>query len=65
MKNIQRTKTGNFRQKRADTQIKSIERAYGKDFGVRGDMKLGTFLTQNGYSSLNKLLKTSSSSGKK
>lgn len=65
MKNTQRTKSGNFRQKRADTQIKSIERTYGKDFGVRGDMKLGTFLNRNGYSSLNKLLKSSPSTGRK
>ncbi len=46
-----------FRQKRSDTLIKSIEKTYGKDFGVRSDKKLGTFLKEKGYESLYELLK--------
>jgi len=46
-----------FRQKRSDTLIKSIEKTYGKDFGVRSDKKLGTFLKEKGYESLYQLLK--------
>lgn len=52
-----RTKTGTFRQKRADTMIKTIEKQYGKDLAVRGDMKLGTFLKEKGFSSLNQLIR--------
>ena len=47
-----------FRQKRSDTKIETVEKQYGKDFGVRGDMKLGTFLEKKGYKSLTQLLKT-------
>ena len=38
----------NFRKKRGDTKIKTIEKKYGVDFGVRGDMKLDTFLDKKG-----------------
>lgn len=44
-------------QKRSDTKMKTIERTYGKDFGVRSDMKLGNYLKKAGYPSLSKLLK--------
>jgi len=44
-------------QKRSDTLIKSIEKTYGKDFGVRSDKKLGNFLKEKGYGSLYELLK--------
>jgi len=49
--------TPTFRHKRNDTLIKSIEKTYGKDFGVRSDMKLGNFLKEKGYTSLYELLK--------
>ena len=52
-----RTKSGSYRKKRSDTQMKTIEKKYGKDLGVRSDMKLGTYLKKKGYTSLNKLLK--------
>ena len=39
-----RTANGQYRQKRADTLMKTIETKYGKDLGVRGDEKLGTYL---------------------
>lgn len=52
-----RTKSGTFRQKRKDTQMGTIEQMYGKDFGVRSDKKLGSYLKERGYDSLSKLLK--------
>ena len=48
---------GNFRKKRSDTKMGSIEKKYGKDFGVRSDAKLGNYLKKNSYSSLSELLK--------
>ncbi|MBU2524345.1 hypothetical protein KKG71_04080 [Patescibacteria group bacterium] len=53
---MSRTKTGQFRHKRADTQMGTIEKMYGKDFGVRNDKKLGNYLKEIGYPSLSKLL---------
>jgi hypothetical protein len=35
----------------------TIEKKYGKDFGVRSDNKLGNFLKNQGYRSLSELLK--------
>ena len=52
-----KNKTGKFRKKRSDTQIGTIEKMYGKDFGVRSDKKLGNYLKEKGYSSLSQLLK--------
>lgn len=46
-----------FRKKRSDTRIATIEKKYGRDFGVRGDKELGNFLKETGYPSLTKLLK--------
>ena len=51
------TKTGAIRKKRTDTHIGTIEKKYGKDYGVRSDMHLGNYLRKNGYSSLSALLK--------
>ncbi len=47
----------NFRKKRSDTKMGTIEKKYGRDFGVRSDKKLGSYLRQKGYSSLSKLLR--------
>lgn len=52
-----KTKSGPFRSKRSDTKIGTIEKKYGKDFGVRSDKKLGSYLKEKGYPSLSKLLK--------
>ncbi len=49
---------GSFRAKRKDTKIKTIEKKYGVDLGVRSDMHLGTYLKKNGYSSLSKMLES-------
>jgi len=50
-------KSGNYRKKRSDTKMGSIERKYGKDFGVRSDAKLGNYLKDKGYGSLSELLR--------
>lgn len=46
-----------IRQKRKDTKLGTIEKKYGKDFGVRSDKQLGNFLKDKGYASLSQLLK--------
>jgi hypothetical protein len=51
-----RTTTGPLRQKRGDTNVHTIEKKYGVDFGVRGDMHLDTLLEQKNANSLNDLL---------
>ena len=51
-----RNDDGELRQKRADTFVSTIEKNYGVDFGVRGDMHLDTLLEKNRVSSLNDLL---------
>jgi len=45
-----------FRRKRSDTKIGSVEKKYNIDFGVRSDMKLGKFLKENGFPSLSKAI---------
>ena len=45
-----------FRKKREDTKIKTIEKKYGVDFGVRSDKKLGAYLKEEGLPSLSKAL---------
>jgi len=50
-------KKNTFRKKREDTKIGTIEKKYGKDFGVRSDKKLGNYLNDKGYKSLGELLK--------
>ncbi|MBZ5497936.1 MAG: hypothetical protein LAP85_16150 [Acidobacteriia bacterium] len=41
--------------KRDDTHMETIDKQYDRDFGVRGDMHLGTFLEREGLPSLNDL----------
>ncbi len=54
----------NFRKKRSDTKIGTIEKKYGRDFGVRSDTKLGNYLRKQGYPSLSKLLNGNRSKSK-
>ena len=49
-------KSGQIRRKRADTNMGTVEKEYGRDFGVRSDKKLGNYLEEQGFSSLSKLL---------
>ncbi|MCK5466201.1 hypothetical protein KAI56_01735 [Candidatus Parcubacteria bacterium] len=50
-------KATTFRRKRKDTQMGTIEKMYGKDFGIRSDKELGNYLKEKGYKSLSELLK--------
>ena len=52
------TKTGLLRDKRDDTLIKTIEKKYDLDLGVRSDMELGTYLKEKNIKSLNDLVHT-------
>ena len=51
-----RNKRGPLREKRGDTYVRTIEKRYGVDFGVRDDMHLDTLLKQKGVNSLNDLI---------
>jgi len=51
-----RNKDGQLRDKRDDTHVSTLERLYGRDFGVRGDMHLDTLLEKYGKDSLNDLI---------
>lgn len=51
-----RNKDGKLRDKRDDTHMGTIEKQYGKDFGVRSDMELGNYLKREGINSLNDLI---------
>lgn len=51
-----RNENGLLRDKRDDTHVSTIEKQYNRDFGVRGDMQLGTLLKQTGHASLNDLI---------
>ncbi len=53
-----RNQDGRLRDKRDDTQMGTIEKKYGRDFGVRSDMQLGTFLEKHDIASLNDLIKS-------
>jgi len=54
--NKNRNSSGQFRAKRGDTKISTIEKQYGVDFNVRSDMKLSTYLDNAGTPSLSKVL---------
>lgn len=51
-----RNQDGQLRDKRDDTHMGTIEKQYGRDFGVRSDMELGNYLKQNNIASLNDLI---------
>ncbi len=52
-----RDENGRLRDKRDDTLVRTIEKKYGLDFGVRGDMQLGTLLDKQSVESLDELLR--------
>jgi hypothetical protein len=54
-----RNEDGPLRANRSDTRDDTIEEMYHRDFGVRGDMQLGTLLKRTGAKSLSDLLKRS------
>jgi hypothetical protein len=45
--------------------MSTIEKKYGKDFGVRSDKKLGNYLKEKGYGSLSELLKSNNARTRK
>ena len=45
-----------FRPKRSDTKVASIEKTYGINLNARGDMLLGNLLEERGFDSLTQLL---------
>jgi hypothetical protein len=47
---------GKLREKRSDTLIRTIEKQYGIDLGVRGNMQLGTYLKKKRIKSLNDIM---------
>lgn len=51
-----RNKDGELRDKRDDTHMGTVEKQYDRDFGVRSDMQLGTYLHEQGIKSLNDLI---------
>ena len=53
-----RSRNGNglLRDKRDDTHMSTIEKKYGIDSDVRGDMHLGTYLERHKIKSLNDLI---------
>lgn len=54
---MKQIKSYRFTKKRRNTQMKTIEKMYGKDFGVPNDEKLWKYLEKIGYGSLSQLLK--------
>ena len=53
-----RNNSGRLRDKRDDAHMGTIEREYGRDFGVRSDKELGNFLREKGINSLNDLIQS-------
>ena len=51
-----RNEDGRLRDKRDDTLIRTIEKQYKIDLGVRADMKLGTYQEKTGAQSLNDIV---------
>lgn len=51
-----RTNDGTLREKRGDTHMGTIEKMYDRDFNVRSDMRLDTYLEKNKIASLNDLI---------
>ena len=54
-----RDQSGEIRQKRSDTQVKTLRQTYGDDCakGYRSDAELGTVLKREGVQTLDQLLK--------
>jgi hypothetical protein len=52
-----RDENGRLRDKRDDTLVRTVEEKYNLDFGVRGDMQLGTLLEREGVTSLKELVR--------
>jgi hypothetical protein len=53
-----RDEDGELRHKREDTHMGTVEKEYGRNFGVRSDMELGKFLQEKGFQSLHELIQS-------
>lgn len=51
-----RNEGGLLRKTRSDKHVETLESQYGVDFGVRGDMHVGTLLEKTGMNSVNDLI---------
>jgi len=56
--NRSRNDSGRLRDTRNDKHVGTLEKQYGRDFGVRSDMQVGTLLKQTGIASVNDLIKS-------
>lgn len=54
--NRARNANGRLRDTRDDKQMGTLEKQYGRDFEVRSDMQVGTFLKREGVASVSELL---------
>jgi len=53
-----RNQNGKLRDTRDDKHMGTLEKQYGRDFGVRSDMHVGTFLKNNNVKSVSALIKS-------
>lgn len=51
-----RNSDGRLRDTRNDKHVKTLEKQYNRDFGVRGDMHVGNLLKKTGMKSVNDLI---------
>lgn len=51
-----RNQDGQLRDTRDDKHVGTVEKQYGRDFGVRRDMHIGTLLKKVGVDSVNDLI---------
>ncbi len=51
-----RNQNGLLRDTRDDKHVGTLEKQYGRDFGVRKDMHVGTLLEKTGMESVNDLI---------
>ena len=51
-----RNQNGELRDTRDDKHVATLEKQYDRDFGVRGDMHVGTLLDNLGVESVNDLI---------
>lgn len=52
-----RNDDGHLRKTRGDKHVGTLEKQYGRDFGVRSDMHVETLLKKEGVDSVNDLLR--------
>lgn len=53
-----RNENGRLRDTRDDKYVGTLEKQYGRDFGVRSDMHVGTLLEREGVDSVKQLLES-------